>query len=128
MAESSLAADLLADFNETDEEDLEEAEARGLSTTNVAAERDAMDVDGDANGDDADEDEEMEGAEKAREVAPGGQLSVDDDEEVRKAKVEKMQLGGVDDVRSVATLMKALEPVLEVGPFSLSDCTVHATN
>lgn len=113
MAESSLAADLLADFNETDEEDLEEAEARGLSTTNVAAERDAMDVDGDANGDDADEDEEMEGAEKAREVAPGGQLSVDDDEEVRKAKVEKMQLGGVDDVRSVATLMKALEPVLE---------------
>ncbi|KFY08856.1 hypothetical protein V491_08403 [Pseudogymnoascus sp. VKM F-3775] len=37
-----------------------------------------------------------------------------DDEEVTKAKVEKMQLGGVDDVRSVAGLMKTLEPVLEV--------------
>ena len=46
-----------------------------------------------------------------------------DDEEATKAKVEKMQLGGVDDVRSVAGLMKTLEPVLEVStplpsPFS----------
>ena len=46
-----------------------------------------------------------------------------DDEEEAKAKVEKMQLGGVSDVRSVAGLMKTLEPVLEVGqsfPFSCS--------
>ena len=41
-------------------------------------------------------------------------ISDDDDEEARKAKVEKMHLGGVDDVRSVAGLMKVLEPVLEV--------------
>jgi hypothetical protein len=41
-----------------------------------------------------------------------------EDEEETKAKVEKMQLGGVDDVRSVAGLMKSLEPVLEVStPF-----------
>lgn len=44
-------------------------------------------------------------------------LADDDDEEARKAKVEKMQLGGVDDVRSVAGLMKVLEPVLEVCVF-----------
>ena len=38
-----------------------------------------------------------------------------DDEEEAKAKVEKMQLGGISDVRSVAGLMKTLEPVLQVG-------------
>ena len=37
-----------------------------------------------------------------------------DDEEEAKAKVERMQLGGVKDVQSVAKLMKTLEPVLEV--------------
>ena len=37
-----------------------------------------------------------------------------EDEEETKAKVEKMQLGGVSDVRTVAGLMKTLEPVLEV--------------
>lgn len=37
-----------------------------------------------------------------------------DDEEEAKAKVEKMQLGTVDDVRTVAGLMKTLQPVLEV--------------
>jgi U4/U6 small nuclear ribonucleoprotein PRP31 len=37
-----------------------------------------------------------------------------EDEDEAKARVEKMQLGGVDDVRSVASLMKTLEPVIEV--------------
>jgi len=37
-----------------------------------------------------------------------------EDEEETKARVEKMQLGAVGDVRSVAGLMKTLEPVLEV--------------
>jgi len=37
-----------------------------------------------------------------------------EDEEDTKARVEKMQLGAVGDVRSVAGLMKTLEPVLEV--------------
>ena len=36
------------------------------------------------------------------------------DEQEAKAKVEKMQLGGVSDVRTVAGLMKILEPVLKV--------------
>lgn len=56
-------------------------------------------------GDDEDEDDEMfdnTGTEDA------------EDEEETKAKVEKMQLGGVSDVRNVAGLMKTLEPVLEV--------------
>ena len=41
-----------------------------------------------------------------------------EDEEETKAKIEKMQLGGVDDVRSVAGLMRTLEPVLEVSILS----------
>ena len=36
------------------------------------------------------------------------------DEDDTKAKVEKMKLGDVSDVRSVAGLMKMLQPVLEV--------------
>ena len=36
------------------------------------------------------------------------------DEEETKVKVEKMKLGAITDVRSVAKLMKELEPVLEV--------------
>ena len=45
----------------------------------------------------------------------GDTLADADDEEEAKAKVEKMQLGGISDVRSVAGLMKTLEPVLQVG-------------
>ncbi len=36
------------------------------------------------------------------------------DEEETKARVEKMKLGSVGDVRNVAGLMKTLQPVLEV--------------
>lgn len=36
------------------------------------------------------------------------------DEEETKARVEKMKLGGVSDVRNVAGLMKTLQPILEV--------------
>ena len=50
------------------------------------------------------------------EMNSGGaeELEGDEDEEEAKQKVEKMQLGGVRDVRSVASLMKTMEPVLEV--------------
>lgn len=58
-----------------------------------------------------DSDDEMEGTQGDRAVADA------EDEEEAKAKVEKMQLGGVNDVRSVAGLMKTLEPVLEVCTF-----------
>ena len=59
---------------------------------------------------DDDEDEEMLNGSNAMEDA--------EDEEETKAKVEKMQLGGVSDVRNVAGLMKTLGPVLEVGASS----------
>lgn len=43
-----------------------------------------------------------------------------EDEEETKARVEKMQLHGVSDVRSVAGLMKQLQPVIDVSTTFLS--------
>lgn len=43
-----------------------------------------------------------------------------EDEEATKARVEKLQLANVSDVRSVALLMKQLKPALEV---SLASCS-----
>lgn len=55
--------------------------------------------------DDEDDDEDMLGATGVGDA---------EDEEETKAKVEKMQLGNVSDVRNVAGLKKTLDPVLEV--------------
>ena len=46
-------------------------------------------------------------------IPTGAAVDIEDQEEV-KAKVEKRQFGEVNDVRSVAGLMKTLEPVLQV--------------
>ncbi|KAH8146580.1 uncharacterized protein LAJ45_09262 [Morchella importuna] len=114
MAESSLAADLLADFNESENEDEDfgiENKASHSPEPSRSKSRDFLELDGDEE-EDSSEDEEMGGVFSG---TTRGELDLadDDDEEARKAKVEKMQLGGVDDVRSVAGLMKVLEPVLE---------------
>ncbi|KAI9819919.1 MAG: U4/U6-U5 snRNP complex subunit prp31 [Pycnora praestabilis] len=64
-----------------------------------------------------DDDEELIGEEDEDMIDGKGKdentLDEADDEAEAKAKVEKMQLAGVNDVRSVAGLMKTLEPVLE---------------
>ncbi|OBT54788.1 hypothetical protein VE04_05620 [Pseudogymnoascus sp. 24MN13] len=106
---STLADELLNDFEDSGSEGEAETENGGLfpeadghaPTTNGNGE--TMELDGDEE--EMEEDEGMTGA--------GNAIDVMDDEEATKAKVEKMQLGGVDDVRSVAGLMKTLEPVLE---------------
>src|SRR2546423_9705066 len=81
-----------------------------------------MELDGD--------EEEVEDAEEEHAAQNGG-LGLDNipDEEETKAKVEKMNLAGVGDVRSVAVLMKTLQPVLEVSyvsswpdPFTKEPC------
>lgn len=97
---STVADDLLNDFGSSGDE-AEDQEHDGLAQNEDApVDRDAnaMDVDGEQ-----DDDEE-------------GQNGVADleDAEATKAKVEKMQLGAVKDVRSVASLMQTLEPILEV--------------
>src|SRR5690554_2284861 len=103
MAESSLAADLLADFNDSDEEEVEENgtpdTSHGFadqlnSDRSRSRNNDFMELDGDeeAEDEDGDKDQQMTG------VQPDGDLSVDDDEETRKAKVEAMRLADVEDV------------------------------
>lgn len=90
---STVADDLLNDFGSSGDE------AEDVETNGHAA-PDSMDVDAaDGEGDAPAEDEDVNDP---------------DDAEAAKAKVEKMQLAGVKDVRSVASLMETLEPVLEV--------------
>ena len=125
---STLADELLNDFEDSgSEEDTERrngflhdepsspppSAARQSSTLNGSTEGIVMDVDEE---DDGDEDMELGngGSRVSDSVEPA------DDEEEAKAKVEKMHLGGVSDVRNVAGLMKTLEPVLEVGCSILS--------
>ncbi|KAM3502552.1 hypothetical protein MY11210_009030 [Beauveria gryllotalpidicola] len=80
---STVADELLNDFGSSGDE-AEEVE-NGIQTTTA----DAMDVD------------------------VGEDQAEEDSEEASKARIEKMQFGAVKDVRSVASLMATLEPVLE---------------
>ena len=116
---STLADELLNDFEDSNSEGEAELqngifhEVNGSKVGHAGAHE--MDVDGDEDGDG---DEEME----STGVENGAALEDADDEEEAKAKVEKMQLGGVSDVRSVAGLMKTLEPVLEVSAHLSCPC------
>lgn len=105
---STVADELLNDFGSSGDE-AEDGDTNGLVKGDDAAERendndnDAMDVDNRdiQNGTSPSDDQDIEGL---------------DDAEATKIKVEKLELGGVKDVRSVASLMQALQPVLEVSP------------
>jgi len=112
---STLADELLQDFEDSGSEgedqpkeglfpDDDGATANGHKAAIASANDGGMELDGDEE--EVAEDEEMTG------INDSG-IDVEDEEET-KARVEKMELGGVDDVRSVAKLMKTLEPVLEV--------------
>lgn len=103
---STLADELLQDFEDTDGSEAgDEHQDDGF----LNGERSLRDVgmDGDDSEDEEEKDVDMD--------APDGDVvETTDDPEEAKAKVEKMQLGGVRDVRNVAGLMKTLQPVLEV--------------
>jgi U4/U6 small nuclear ribonucleoprotein PRP31 len=116
---STLADELLQDFEDSGSDNGEQqddglfANEDGSHATNpptLRANGESMELDGDEE--EVGVDEEMGGLNDAG-------VDVEDEEET-KAKVEKMDLGGVDDVRSVAKLMRTLEPVLEVSILSLS--------
>ena len=113
---STLADELLNDFEDSGSEG-EGGQQNGFlhddatpPTTNgrVQAPEGSMVLDGDEE--DVSEDDE---ADLGDSIVAGAAADIEDEEEA-KAKVEKMQLGGVNDVRSVAGLMKTLEPVLQV--------------
>lgn len=63
---------------------------------------------------DGDEEEVADAGEELAAQNNATDLKDAPDEEETKARVERMKLGGVSDVRNVAGLMKILQPVLEV--------------
>jgi U4/U6 small nuclear ribonucleoprotein PRP31 len=124
---TTVAEDLLNDFDDsgdenegeqTIEEDGYDGQLQFGKETSMfeGASNGNMELEGD--------EEEYDGADT--DVAPA-HLKMEDqeDEEETKARVEKMQLASVSDVRSVAGLMKQLDPVIEVStpsPIHPIDC------
>lgn len=115
---ATLADELLNDFEDTGSEgdDREQNELLGNDSTDVrddelrngrAESTPGMELDGD--------EEEVQDAEEEL-AAKNNSTDLKDapNEAETKARVEKMNLGGVSDVRNVAGLMKTLQPVLEV--------------
>lgn len=107
---STVADDLLNDFGSSGDEEQDDENdglVHGQEANGQRDDPDAMDVDGERGEKHEASDEPIDDVEDA---------------EATKAKVEKMQLGAVKDVRSVASLMRTLEPVLEVSslPFARS--------
>ena len=117
VAMSTLADELLNDFEDSGSEGENEQQNGFLQDSASPPEAGVPNghSSASAHGMMMDVDEEDGGEDE--ETADGGMAGRDapEDEEEAKAKVEKMQLGGVNDVRNVAGLMKTLEPVLEVG-------------
>jgi U4/U6 small nuclear ribonucleoprotein PRP31 len=115
---ATLADELLNDFDDSGPEDDEQIQNGLVEDDSHNKKEDAhrhgddkltpgMELDGDEEGVSDAEKELM----KQNNAADHGDTP---DEEETKARVEKMKLGGVSDVRSVAGLMKTLQPVLEV--------------
>lgn len=118
---ATLADELLNDFEDSGDENEEEQNNEGPQDDGVASlfpgdgaaqqpmtggDTGGMELDGDEE--EVDEDEELMNGAAAKQAR-----DAPEDEEETKARVEKMQLGSVNDVRNVAGLMKALQPVLE---------------
>ncbi|OAP54527.1 hypothetical protein AYL99_10975 [Fonsecaea erecta] len=110
---ATLADELLNDFEDSGDENNDQA--NGFQDGNEANHTNGLEfaTDHPERGGDEEELEDAEEEVAIREAATTAAEDVDEDEEDTKAKVEKMRLGGVRDVRSVAGLMKTLEPVLE---------------
>ncbi|KAI0828403.1 pre-mRNA splicing factor [Hypoxylon sp. FL0890] len=108
---STLADELLQDFEDSGSENGEEQNDGSLDLDGPAVgppashDNNDMILDGDEEAE-PDEDEEMGGMN-------GGATEPVEDEEATKAKVEKMQLGGVKDIRKVTTVMDRLDPLLK---------------
>ena len=106
---ATLADELLNDFEESDsggEQDqkngfLDHAATSGPDTSGSRIEGSDMEVDEEKKSEGEDNEMLLNGVEEA------------EDAEEAKDQVEKMQLGGFSDVRSVTTLKSSLEPVLQ---------------
>ncbi len=111
---ATLADELLLDFegsgSEGEGEDTGDGffgEAGLSAGTHANGDDTAME---EARDEDADEDDDAD----MMDGLDGSAAPAADDDDDQRAKIEKLQLGGVRDVRAVAGLMKTLTPVLEV--------------
>ncbi|KAL6869008.1 U4/U6-U5 snRNP complex subunit prp31 [Amphichorda felina] len=126
---STVAEDLLNDFGSSGDE-AEDLEHDGLVTRTDAN----GEADGNADGHgDAVDAMDVDGADASRDASADAEHKSNDlddvgDAEATKAKVEKMQLGAVKDVRSVASLMQTLEPILEKIQHYRSQAATQTTN
>ena len=111
---ATLADELLNDFEDSDSEqgddtndyqNIDESHAQNGDPNNRSNSLPGMELD---------EDEESMGDAEEEVEARQAKGDIPEDEDDTKAKVERMKLGGVSDVRNVAGLMKTLQPVLEV--------------
>jgi len=130
---ATIADELLNDFESDEEEQADDAQNdaflgdRGYSempATGVTMPTEAhggMELDGD--------EEELDEDAVDGSVPSNIKMEGQEDEEETKARVEKMQLHNVADVRSVASLMKQLQPVVEVSlpipPSHMLYCHLH---
>lgn len=108
---ATIADELLNDFGDSGDENEEQVDEQDFGLNNAqAAVSDAQQNGGMAVDGDEENDTDIAGGD-----APS-HVKVDDEEteEETKARVEKMELQNVSDVRSVAGLMKQLEPLLKV--------------
>ncbi|KAI0484768.1 pre-mRNA splicing factor [Xylariaceae sp. FL0804] len=116
---STLADELLQDFEDSGSENGDEKNDVELQGHSPAANGDGgMMLDGDEE--DPDGDEEMAGMDG---------IDLPDDEDEAKAKVEKMHLGHVKDIRKITTVMDRLEPLLkDIAIYQANPLTQQATN
>lgn len=122
---TTIADELLNDF-EDDGDDQEEEQNEGLYQDEGAPEAAGTGVTMPNAAKQQNGDMELDGDEEVPDDEEGGvnvpshvKMEEQEDEAETKARIEKMHLQSVGDVRSVAGLMKQLEPVLEVSlPFN----------
>jgi U4/U6 small nuclear ribonucleoprotein PRP31 len=125
---STLADELLQDFEDSGSEHGDEQNDLGLE--------DGSPTIGQANGDSKHDDDDMvlDGDEEAPDEDEemgglnGATIDPMDDEDEAKSKIERMQLGGVKDVRKVTTVMDRLEPLLKVKHSLLSSSAYLGTS
>ena len=127
---TTIADELLNDFEDSGSEKDEEEQSNDFFGAGVTSSEDFGDVKQENGGMELDGDEE-EPDEADIDGGPPSHLKMEDaeDEEETKARVEKMELKTVSDVRNVAGLMKQLDPVIEVShPLlrtALRRCNLH---
>lgn len=113
---ASLADELLNDFDDSGSENGEQngfmEDDDGEAPADLGIQRNHDDMN-EGPSMELDGDEEEADVVEEELAAKGSKDATMEDEEETKAKIEKMKLGGVEDVRNVAGLMKQLQPVLE---------------